>query len=87
MSHRWTSVSGAMCLLALALVWSLDADPGEEHAHPTGSMSHDHPKAPVKITAAELHRLGGVPPGWKFRFPDGNLAAGRAVFAKLECYP
>ena len=86
MSHRWTSVSGAMCLLALTLVWGPDAHPAGEHSHATGSMPHDHPKVPIKITAEELHRLGGVPPGWKFRFPDGDPAAGRGVFAKLECY-
>jgi mono/diheme cytochrome c family protein len=34
----------------------------------------------------ELHRHGGVPPGWRFAFPDGDPQAGRAVFAKLECY-
>jgi uncharacterized protein involved in high-affinity Fe2+ transport len=34
----------------------------------------------------ELHQHGGVPPGWKFSFPEGDPAAGRAVFVKLECY-
>ncbi len=86
MSHRWISVSGVVCLLAFALVWELHAHQDGEHSSATGSMSHDHPKAPIKITAEELHRLGGVPPGWKFRFPDGDPATGRAVFAKLECY-
>ena len=86
MSHRWTSVSGAMCILALALAWGLHAHSEGEHSHATGSVSHDHPNAPIKITAEELHRLGGVPPGWQFRFPDGDRTAGRAVFAKLECY-
>ena len=86
MSHRWTGVSGAMCILALALAWGLHAHSEGEHSHATGSVSHDHPKAPIKITTEELHRLGGVPPGWQFRFPDGDRTAGRAVFAKLECY-
>jgi mono/diheme cytochrome c family protein/uncharacterized protein involved in high-affinity Fe2+ transport len=86
MSHRWTSVWGTMFILALALAWGLHAHPEKEHSHATGSVSHDHPKAPIKITAEELHQLGGVPPGWQFRFPDGDRTAGRAVFAKLECY-
>jgi hypothetical protein len=34
----------------------------------------------------ELHQHGGVPPGWKLRFPDGDPQAGRTAFAKLECY-
>lgn len=86
MSHRWTSVWGAMCIVALALAWGLHAHSEGEHSHATGSVSHNHPNAPIKITAEELHRLGGVPPGWQFRFPDGDRTAGRAVFAKLECY-
>jgi hypothetical protein len=34
----------------------------------------------------ELHRAGGVPPGWRFTWPEGNPGKGRDVFAKLECY-
>jgi mono/diheme cytochrome c family protein len=86
MGHRWVSVAAAVCLLASTLVWGLYAHLDGRPAHATVSVSHDHPKAPIKITAEELHRLGGVPPGWQFRFPDGDPAAGRAVFAKLECY-
>ena len=86
MRERWLRVSGVICMLALALVWGQPAHPEGEHSHATGSGSHDHSKAPIKITAEELHRLGGVPPGWLFRFPDGDPTAGRAVFAKLECY-
>jgi mono/diheme cytochrome c family protein len=86
MGHRWVSVSGTVCLLASTLMWGLYAHPDGRPTHATGSGSHDHLKGPIKITAEELHRLGGVPPGWHFRFPDGDPAAGRAVFAKLECY-
>jgi mono/diheme cytochrome c family protein len=34
----------------------------------------------------ELHRHGGVPPGWRFRVPVGDPKEGREVFAKLECF-
>jgi len=34
----------------------------------------------------ELHRMGGVPRGWKFTLPAGDAAKGRQVFADLECY-
>jgi mono/diheme cytochrome c family protein len=51
-----------------------------------GSLSPAHPQAPITITMEELHRMGGVPPGWQFRFPEGDPAAGRAAFAKFECY-
>ena len=34
----------------------------------------------------ELHRSGGVPPGWKFALPQGDAARGRETFVQLECY-
>ena len=34
----------------------------------------------------ELHRSGGVPPGWKFALPGGDAVKGRQVFVDLECY-
>jgi mono/diheme cytochrome c family protein len=39
-----------------------------------------------KVTMEELHRLGGVPRGWKFALPAGDAGKGRQVFADLECY-
>jgi hypothetical protein len=39
-----------------------------------------------RITMEELHRHGGVPPGWRFGMPSGDARAGREVFVKLECY-
>src|SRR5919106_4189164 len=43
-------------------------------------------KGGVGIGADELHRAGGVPPGWRFAWPDGDARKGREAFAKLECY-
>jgi Cytochrome c len=40
----------------------------------------------VRIGMEELHRGGGVPPGWRFTWPAGDAKKGREVFAKLECY-
>jgi mono/diheme cytochrome c family protein/uncharacterized protein involved in high-affinity Fe2+ transport len=86
MRHPWTSVSRALFLLVIALLWGSHAHPEGEHSHTTGAVSQGRPQASITITPEELHRLGGVPPGWQFRFPDGDPAVGRAVFAKLECY-
>ena len=54
--------------------------------HPPGTPPHEHPKAPVRMTMEELHKHGGVPPGWRFTIPDGDPKTGREVFVKLECY-
>jgi mono/diheme cytochrome c family protein len=54
-----------------------------------GAASSPAPAAPAKsptpISMDELHRRGGVPPGWKFTLPAGDPKIGREIFAKLEC--
>src|SRR5207244_8877719 len=35
----------------------------------------------VRITMAALHQAGGVPPGWRFTVPPGDVGAGRRTFA------
>jgi mono/diheme cytochrome c family protein len=63
-----------------------------QHAHDHGSAGGgaSSPLAAgrpgVAISMDELHRAGGVPPGWRFAWPDGDARKGREVFAKLECY-
>jgi mono/diheme cytochrome c family protein len=81
-------VIGAGLALSLGLMLAIGGWAQEqkgEHAHPPGTPPHEHPKATVRITMDELHKHGGVPPGWRFTFPDGNPKAGREVFVKLEC--
>jgi sulfur-oxidizing protein SoxX len=56
------------------------------HTQAMGISTHEQPRAPVRISMEDLHQHGGVPPGWKFAIPTGDPTAGRAVFAKLECY-
>jgi hypothetical protein len=84
MRRRWRFVLGV--LLALAVGPSVEADEQPGHTHPPGTPPHDHPAAPVRITMEELHRHGGVPPGWRFTVPPGDPKEGRDVFVKLECF-
>jgi mono/diheme cytochrome c family protein len=86
MSHPWAGVWGGAGALALTVVWGLHALQTGQHSHAAETAAHEQPRAPIKITSEELHQYGGVPPGWHFRFPDGDAVAGRAVFAKFECY-
>jgi len=61
-----------------------------QHDHGSAMTPTTPPAAgagtPVRISMDELHRNGGVPPGWRFSWPAGDAAKGRAVFIKLECY-
>ena len=38
------------------------------------------------VSPSRGHEQHGTPTGWKFTWPKGDPAKGRAVFAKLECY-
>jgi mono/diheme cytochrome c family protein len=72
--------------LATALVLTLAGPASAQHAgHGTTPAPSPAAKLPKPITMEELHRAGGVPPGWKFRIPQGDRKLGREIFAKLEC--
>jgi hypothetical protein len=68
--------------LAIALAATLPAL--AQHAG-HGAAPAPAAKAPAPITMEELHRGGGVPPGWKFTVPPGDPKAGREIFGRLEC--
>ena len=79
----WLLREGA---LALAIFWctamlveSTPARHAGHAAHATG------PEAPRRVTMAELHAAGGVPPGWLFNPPPGDAARGREIFLRLGC--
>jgi mono/diheme cytochrome c family protein len=61
--------------------------------HHDGAMKKDAkspgraaPPAPIRIPMAALHAQGGVPRGWKFLVPSGDVAGGRKVFVSMECF-
>ncbi len=84
-----TSALGPRLALGAAVVTliagSVRADQSG-HGHPSGTPSQERVKAPIRITMEELHKHGGVPPGWRLTVPSGDPQAGRKVFSKLECY-
>jgi hypothetical protein len=83
MRHRAPVHTGlvlGVVLLAADTGWAQSGESG--HSHAPGSPA----PPPYRITADELHRQGGVPPGWRFTIPPGEPRAGRDVFTKLECF-
>ena len=40
----------------------------------------------IRISMQALHAHGGVPPGWRFRLPQGDPARGRQVFLAVGCH-
>jgi mono/diheme cytochrome c family protein len=75
--RRWRRARAAVVLgvALIGLVPPLVAHAQEQGARPSR-----------RVTMEELHRNGGVPPGWQFGLPAGDSRAGREVFVKLECH-
>ena len=40
----------------------------------------------MRITMEDLHRGGGVPPGWRLTLPPGDIRAGHQAFVDFGCY-
>ena len=81
MQIRWRLVA-SMAVLATGIA----AGAQGQHVHGGSSSAPTSTGSGITITMDELHRAGGVPPGWRFSWPGGDAARGREVFAKLECY-
>jgi cytochrome c len=82
-----------LALTSTALLAAPSVPPAPaQHTHDHGAAAGSAPsplaagRPGVGISMDELHRAGGVPPGWRFSWPDGDARKGREVFVKLECY-
>ena len=88
--RAWLLVAAAA--VALGAVVGAGVRAGAQHVHapavttPATPSAAPAPGAPRRIREEELHRNGGVPRGWKFSVPPGDVARGRGLFAELECY-
>ena len=80
--QRLRIICGLLCITSCALgalvLWAQTPPP----AHGPGHEA----KKPIRISMDELHRHGGVPPGWQFTLPEGDPQAGREAFVTLQCY-
>lgn len=72
--------------LALGALSILPPAARAQHAGHGAAAAQAPAGAPRTYTMEELHKSGGVPPGWKFTLPAGDAAKGRALFRELECY-
>src|SRR4029453_9703880 len=84
---RWamTNVRWAPVIVTVAMLGG-GALAQAQHQHGAPAAKPAETSEPKRVTMEELHRGGGVPPGWRFAWPAGDPARGREVFAKLECY-
>ena len=72
--------------LALAILWCtamlVESTPARHAGHAAHVALSEEPR---RVTMAELHASGGIPPGWLFSPPPGDAERGREVFARLGC--
>ena len=83
---RLGSWLGREVALALAVFWCTAMLVESTPARHAGHGGHvEAAGAPQRVTMAELHAAGGVPPGWRFSPPPGEAERGRALFVRLGC--
>jgi mono/diheme cytochrome c family protein len=72
----------ALLLAGVALAF---AACGERRDVPPSETMRQTPRS-VRLSMAALHQTGGVPPGWRFTPPSGDVDAGRKAFVELRCH-
>ncbi len=60
----------------------VESTPARHAGHAAHAAASEGPR---RVTMAELHASGGIPPGWLFSPPPGDALRGREVFARLGC--
>jgi sulfur-oxidizing protein SoxX len=69
----WALVLGSMLVLLVPLT-ALAQEPSRPG------------RAPGATPGGDPHAQHGTPKGWRFTWPNGDVAKGRQAFAKFECY-
>ncbi len=79
----WCRSLALVAVLGLGL--SAWAQHGGHSMTTTPPAPTEQPK-PIRITMEELHRQGGIPPGWQFLMPPGDPQKGKKVYIAMECF-
>lgn len=79
------TLSAALSLVGV-VVMAVSAAAEGPMPHMGNAIGASGQSAPISITMEDLHAQGGVPHGWRFLLPGGDAAAGRKVFAAMECF-
>ncbi|MGQ4807207.1 hypothetical protein NKDENANG_00551 [Candidatus Entotheonellaceae bacterium PAL068K] len=86
MTSLYTPLWRLAGILTLCLAGAVQSHEHGGHAPHADAQAESQHHEPTHMTMEELHRHGGVPPGWKFTLPAGNSEAGRQVFIEMKCY-
>ena len=86
MRHSRGRLVSLLATVGLAAIASAAAQGQTRHTEMDKGKGRPAPPATIRITMDELHAQGGVPRGWKFLMPPGDVAEGRKVFVAMECF-
>jgi putative copper export protein len=78
----WEAGLGIVVLVCTAVL--VDSTPARHAAHAGHRVEGS--SGPIRLTMDELHEQGGVPRGWIFRPPAGDVRRGREVFRQMACF-
>ncbi len=86
MRARWVLIIPVVIGLGgVAIRAGIPAEMDMGHKEPIQATAP--PQKSIRTTMKQLHMSpGGVPKGWKFTVPPGDPKAGRAAYAKFECF-
>lgn len=70
-------------LAALGWIAVLSFAPSALFGERTAQRARDN--NPIRVTDEEVDSGGGIPKGWTFRLPAGDLEEGRTLFVELGC--
>jgi mono/diheme cytochrome c family protein/heme-degrading monooxygenase HmoA len=75
---------GRLLLVGVVLALGSCREKSAEQPRPKAPVQRP-PSPSVRMTMAELHASGGVPPGWMLTIAPGDVEAGRRIFADVGC--
>jgi mono/diheme cytochrome c family protein len=75
-----------MLLMGAVSTLSLSSVADGQMRHMDKDTKQSGPPAPIRVTMNQLHAQGGVPKGWRFLMPPGDVSEGRKVFVTMECF-
>jgi Cytochrome c len=91
LQFRMAALGTTLTLASLILAATGPGRALGQHSHGAGgggaaAPPAERPAGGRRISMEDLHRAGGVPPGWRFSWPVGDARKGREVYSRLECY-
>ena len=78
---RMSDMRGLVIAVAVTATIACGGSPGDRPSTAARARTPGQ-----RFSMHDLHRMGGVPPGWKLTPPPGDVATGRTLFVDFGCH-